>query len=100
MSGVVFRKLAPVLVACSLLTAGPAMAATDGAAFLKAVRDRDGTKATEFLAEPGNTFALSKDLSSGETALHIVVKRRDQLWTKFLLERGVRADEPDKRGVT
>lgn len=100
MSGVVFRKLAPVLAVCSLLVSVPALAVTDGMEFLKAVKDRDGTKATEMLAEPGNTLALSKDLTSGETALHIVIKRRDQLWTKFMLERGVRVDEADKRGVT
>ena len=100
MSGVVFRKLAPVLAVCSLLVSAPAWAVTDGMEFLKAVKDRDGTKATEMLAEPGNTLALSKDLTSGETALHIVIKRRDQLWTKFMLERGVPANEADKRGVT
>ncbi len=100
MSGVVFRKLAPILAVCSVLVNTPAAAATDGMAFLKAVKDRDGTKATDMLAEPGNTLATSKDLSSGETALHVVIKRRDQLWTKFMLDRGVPANEPDKRGVT
>lgn len=100
MSGVVFRKLGQIVAATLMLATAPALAATDGSEFLKAVRDRDGTKATEMLAEPGNTLALSKDLSTGETALHIVIKRRDQLWTKFLLERGVRPDEQDSHGVT
>jgi ankyrin repeat protein len=100
MSGVVFRKLAFAAAACAMLAGVPASAATDGYNFLKAVRDRDGTKATEMLNEVGNTFVLSKDESNGQTALHIVVQRRDELWTQFLLDRGARVDEQDKAGKT
>ena len=101
MSGVVFRKLALLVLGALALAAAPAAAQmTDGYNFLKAVKDRDGTKATEFLNEPGSTLVNTRDISSGETALHIVVQRRDETWTKFLLERGANPNAADKRGVT
>lgn len=67
--------------------------------FLKAVRDREGGKATEFLNEPGTTVVNTRDQSTGETALHIVVQRRDQLWTRFLLDRGANPNLADKNRV-
>jgi hypothetical protein len=101
MRAVLFRKLGLVAVACVMLAAAPAAAQfTEGYNFLKAVKERDGTKATEFLNEPGNTFIRSADESTGETALHIVIKRRDEVWTQFLLDRGADPNKADKRGVT
>jgi len=101
MSGVVFRKLALLVLSVFALAAMPAAAQmTDGYNFLKAVKDRDGTKATEFLNDPGSTLVNTKDITTGETALHIVVQRRDETWTKFLLERGANPNAADRRGVT
>ena len=101
MPGVVFRKLAVVVAAGLTLAVVPASAQmTDGYNFLKAVKDRDGTKATEFLSEPGSVLVNTKDLTTGESALHIVVQRRDLTWTKFLLERGANPNAADKHGVT
>jgi ankyrin repeat protein len=90
------------MVAAGLaLSAVPATAQfTEGYNFLKAVKDRDGTKATEFLNEPGSTLVNTRDLTSGESALHIVVQRRDETWTRFLLERGANPNAIDKRGNT
>ncbi|MFA9200527.1 MAG: ankyrin repeat domain-containing protein [Cypionkella sp.] len=73
---------------------------SEGYQFLKAVRDRDGTEATKFLNEPGSTIIHSRDRTTNETALHIVVQRRDELWTKFLLERGANPNAADRNGVT
>lgn len=100
MAGVIFRKLALPLAACAAFIGAPAAATSEGYNFLKAVRERDGTKATQMLSEPGNTFVLSRDQGTGETALHIVVQRRDELWTRFLLERGADPNKPDNHGVT
>ena len=101
MSGVVFRRLAVMVAAGLALSAVPATAQfTEGYNFLKAVKDRDGTKATEFLNEPGSTLVNTRDLTSGESALHIVVQRRDETWTRFLLERGANPNAIDKRGNT
>jgi ankyrin repeat protein len=73
---------------------------SDSYNFLKAVRDRDGTEATKLLNEPGSTVALARDKATNESALHIVVQRRDDLWTKFLLDRGASPNTPDRNGVT
>lgn len=101
MRGGVIRKagLALALIVAGL--AAPAAAQfSDGYSFLKAVRERDGTEATKFLNEPGSTIVNTRDRTTNETALHIVVQRRDELWTKFLLDRGANANAADRNGAT
>lgn len=73
---------------------------SDSYSFLKAVRDRDGDKATTMLNEPGSTVVNTRDISTGETALHIVTARRDLTWIGFLLQRGANPNARDKDGVT
>lgn len=68
--------------------------------FLKAVRDRDGTKVLDALNEPGSTIIGARDISSGETALHIVTQRRDLQWVQFLIQRGANPNAEDKKGIT
>ncbi len=68
--------------------------------FLKAVRERDGTAATEALNKPGGTIVNTRDVSTGETALHIVVQRRDVAWINFLGQRGANMNVRDNRGIT
>lgn len=101
MAGVVFRKLGWVAGAALALSAVPALGQySDGFNFLKAVKDRDGTEATKFLGETGSVVVNTRDRASGETALHITVRRRDELWTKFMLDRGANPNSADKSGVT
>ena len=73
---------------------------SDSYNFLKAVRDRDGQKVTEFVDQPGTTVINTRDGSTGETALHIVVARRDAVWVNFLLAKGAKPDLADNRGTT
>ncbi|MEO9599155.1 ankyrin repeat domain-containing protein [Parasphingorhabdus sp.] len=68
--------------------------------FLKAVKDRDGEEATKFLSKPGSVIVNTRDLSSGQTALHIVVERRDRVWVGFLLQKGANPNIADKEGMT
>ena len=72
---------------------------SDGYEFLKAVKDRDGDKVTDALNEPGSTIVNTRDITSGETALHIVTQRRDMVWINFLTSRGANPNIRDKRGV-
>ncbi len=72
---------------------------SEGYKFIKAVRDRDGTVATQMLDEPGTTIVNAREVTTGETALHAVVQRRDLTWVKFLLQRGANPDIADKNGV-
>lgn len=71
-----------------------------GYEFLRAVRDRNGTEATDMLNQPGTTVINSRDIGSGETGLHIVVSRRDLTWTRWLLQEGANPNIADNRGRT
>ena len=66
--------------------------------FLKAVRERDGNKATEIISKPGSTTIDTRDESTSETALIIVTRARDLQWMGFLLARGARPDLKDRQG--
>jgi ankyrin repeat protein len=95
------KKIIATVFALFLLW--PTMASaqfSDSYNFLKAVRDRDGSKATDLLSKPGTVIVDTRDVSTGETALHIVVKRRDATWLAFLLARGAKADIRDRDGNT
>lgn len=70
--------------------------------FIKAVKDRDGAKVTDFLNKPGSGAVIinTRDGSTGETALHIVTAGRDSQWLGFLLQRGANPDMRDGKGNT
>jgi uncharacterized protein len=73
---------------------------SDSYNFLKAVRDRKGDDAEKFLAEPGTVIINTRDSSTGQTALHIVVDRRDSTWLGYLLQKGANPNLADKKGTT
>jgi ankyrin repeat protein len=101
MPRVFIRTSAAVAAAALALAAAPAAAQfNDGYNFLKAVKDRDGTEAMKFLERPGSTLVNTSDQSTGETALGIVMRRRDATWARFLIERGADTNKADKRGAT
>lgn len=99
-AGGVWRMGVAALVAVS----SPVLAqqlVSDSYSFLKAVRDRDGTKAQEFLDKPGaSTIIGSRDRTTGETALHIVTKRRDLTWLQFMAGKGANVNARDDQGMT
>jgi uncharacterized protein len=68
--------------------------------FLKAVRDSEGDAVTDKLNEPGNTLINSRDIGTGESALHIVTQRRDVVWIRFLAARGANPNIEDNKGNT
>ena len=79
---------------------GPAAAQFRGGyAFLQAVDNRDGTKATEALKDDPS-FVNTRNPDTGETALAIVTKRRDITWLRFLMGKGADASIGDRQGVT
>ena len=73
---------------------------SDSFEFLEAVKERKGNEATELLNKPGTTVVNSRDLSSGETGLHLTVQRRDLTWTNWLLQEGANPNIADNRGRT
>jgi len=89
------------LIALALLAPVPAQAQfSDAYNFLKAVKDKDGQKATDLIQKPGSTVINSRDINSGENALHIVVARRDATWLAFLLAKGANPNLADNSGNT
>lgn len=99
----VLRKLGLSGAIASAFALGAPAAAqfqSEGYKFLEAVKDRKGTEATDMLNKPGNQLINSRDVSSGDTGLHIVVARGDGLWVRFLLQRGADANIRNKKGAT
>ena len=101
------KKMILALVAVTLFSvasgvmAPPAQAQfSDSYNFLKAVRERKGDEAEKFLSEPGTVIVNTRDSTSGETALHIVITRRDSTWLGYLLQKGANPNLADKKGTT
>lgn len=103
-SHVKFRKLfGAVFLGLTLALATPAMSQlgqSDAYKFLQAVKDAKGQDVTDMLNKPGSTIIDSHATGSGETALHIVVKRSDDTWLRFLLQHGADPNARDNDGTT
>ena len=93
---------AGLIVPVAVGVAAPAAYAqfSDSYNFLKAVKDRKGEEAEKFLSEPGSVIINTRDGSTGETALHIVIQRRDSTWLGYLLQKGANPNLADKKGTT
>ena len=95
------RGLSAVMAVLALAGSVPAAAQfSESYNFLKAVREKDGGKATEALAKPGNTLVNTRDSDTGDTALHIVTKRSDATWMGFLIGKGANVNAKDGAGNT
>ena len=89
------------LALAAVVVASPAQAQfSDGYKFLEAVKKKDGVKVTDMLNEPGTTVINSRDITSGQGALHVVTARRDVTWIRFLTAKGANPNARDKQGVT
>jgi ankyrin repeat protein len=75
------------------------LSGSNSEAFLSAVRGDDIGKAIELLNAHGSTVVNYRGYS-GETALHIVARRRDGQWLGYLLAKGADPDVGDKNGDT
>jgi ankyrin repeat protein len=98
------RSLIPI----ALLAALPAVTATSVAAqqqsqsykFLEAVRKGDGNAVIGMLDQPGQTIVNARDITNGEGAIHIVVKRGDAAYLRYLLAKGADPNLRDGQGDT
>lgn len=98
----VMRRIAIIGALLGAIAATPVAAQlfSEGYEFLKAVKERDGEAVTAALNEPGTTIVNTRDLTSGDTAMHIVTERRDVTWIRFLAQRGANPNIRNKKGVT
>lgn len=87
--------------AAALVVTTPAVAQfSQGYKFLEAIRKKEGNTVQEMLDAPGTQIVNTRDVTSGETALHIVTARRDLAWMQFLLGKGANANARNGRGAT
>lgn len=88
------------LIAVTMAPMPAAAQFSDSYTFLKAVRDGDAAKAREMMDQPGSRIVDTRDSRSGESALHIVVKRRDIGWINFIAMGGANLNIRDNEGNT
>lgn len=96
------RIMAALAAAAALAMTAPAGAQlySGGFEFLKAVENKDGAKVTEMLKTPGATVVNTREITTGRTAMHIVVERRDLTWINFLEAQGASVNIQDNQGIT
>lgn len=90
---------AAALLLMSLAVPAGAQFTSPGYSFLQAVRERDGTKATELLQQPGSNVVNYRD-DSGDAAIHIVTASRDLTWLRFLMGKGADLNVANRSGDT
>ena len=85
----------------ALVLATPAMAQfSESYKFLEAVKKKEGDEVTEMLAKGSPSLINTRDLTTGEAALHLVTKRRDLTWMQFLIGKGANVNIRDNKGAT
>jgi ankyrin repeat protein len=92
-----------VFTTALILAPVPALAqlgnASEGETFLKALEDEDNSKAIPLIEEPGSRVVNYRGYK-GDTALHIVTRKRELDWIAYLLKKGADPNVPDANGDT
>ena len=88
-----------VLAPIPAIAQGLGMNASEGEAFMNAVKEGDVSKALELANKPGSRVA-SYQSYKGDTPLHIVTRKRQLDWVGFLLSRGADPNVGDANGDT
>jgi ankyrin repeat protein len=93
---------AAVAAAIALAPSVPAAAQqqSESYKFLQAVKEAKGNDVIAMLDRPGSTIVNAREVTSGEGALHIVIKRGDQTYLRYLLQKGADANLRDRAGNT
>ncbi|WP_323982175.1 ankyrin repeat domain-containing protein [Novosphingobium aureum] len=72
---------------------------SEGYKFLESVKKKEGAEVEQAIME-SPLIVNSRDVTSGETALHIIVARRDLTWLRFLVQKGANVNIADDHGTT
>ncbi len=105
---VIGLALALTLVpAAGMMPAGTAQAqVSQGHKFLEAVRKKDLEAAKTMLSSsgakstPGNIIVNARDITTGDAALHVVIKRRDMGWLRYLVSNQADVNIRNNQGTT
>ncbi len=99
-----FRSLALALTAPMVaLAALPSPAAaqfSESYKFLESVKKKELAEVNEMLDKGSPKLVNTRDITSGNTALHLVVARRDLPWLDYLIAKGAKVNVSNVRGVT
>ena len=93
-------RLAPLLIALVLAAPATAQQQSKSYEFLQAVREAKNDDVIRMVEAPGSRIVDTRDLSTGEGALHIVVKRGDLPYANYLLQHGADPNLRDGQGNT
>ena len=89
------------LALIALATPGPAFAQfSESYKFLDAIRKKDGDVVNDMLSKPSTQIINTRDITTGETALHIVTARRDLVWMEFVVGKGANVNAHNAKGET
>ncbi|MBC2661038.1 ankyrin repeat domain-containing protein [Novosphingobium flavum] len=91
--------VAALALALALPGTAGAQVMSVGYKFLEAVKKKDG-EAVEKALNDSATIINTRDVTTGDSALHVVSQRRDYTWLNFLLFKGANANIRNDRGVT
>jgi ankyrin repeat protein len=97
------RFVLPLVAALAGLALGVVPAQAQFSAsykFLDAVKKKKTDEVLEMMNEPGSNIVNTRDVTSGETALHVVTARRDLQWMGFLIGKGANVNARDSQGKT
>lgn len=100
-----FTRLAATLLIATPLTLAAIPAAaqlgqSEGYKFLQAIKDAKNDEVIGFLDKPGATVINTRDISTGDGAIHIVVRRGDVAYLTYLLQKGANPDLRNAKGET
>jgi ankyrin repeat protein len=92
--------LALLLAAAPLAVPAAAQFQSESWKFLQAVRESKSNDVLTMLGKPGQTVVNTRDVTSGETAIQIVVRRGDVPYLNTLLQKGGDPNLADFKGNT
>lgn len=95
----ILKAAAPALALGALLSSPAQAQFSEGYKFLEAVKKKEGEKVEQAIMDQGQ-IVNTRDVTSGETALHIVTQRRDLTWLAYLVGKGANVNLADSRGRT
>ncbi|MEY4160132.1 MAG: hypothetical protein RLZZ136_753, partial [Pseudomonadota bacterium] len=104
-AGISLRLTLACLIGIIALS-GPAQAQSQGYKFLEAVKKKDGETVEKMLSSsgskgaPGTIIVNARDITTGDSALHLMIAQRDVKWLEYLLYKGADANIRNSAGTT